>query len=51
MASDFDRLMFIVFKGREAYMSASGLHGLRLVKNLMPSWASPVSKRVRALSK
>jgi hypothetical protein len=51
VASDFDGLMFSAFRGREAYISASGLHGLRLIKNLMPLRASPVRKRIRALSK
>jgi hypothetical protein len=51
MASNFDGLMFTIFGGRKAYISASGLHGLHLTKNLTPSWASPVRKRVRALSK
>jgi hypothetical protein len=37
--------------GKEAYISALGLHGLRLIENLMPLWASPVRKRVRALEK
>jgi hypothetical protein len=31
--------------GNEAYIIALGLHGLHLVKNLMPSWASPVRKK------
>jgi hypothetical protein len=31
--------------GKEAYISFSGLHGLCLIKNLMPSRASPVRKR------
>jgi hypothetical protein len=35
----------------EAYIIASGLHGLHLVKNLMPSQASPVRKSVRPLGK
>jgi choline-glycine betaine transporter len=35
--------------GNKAYIIASRLHGLRLVKNLMPSWTFPVRKRVRAL--
>jgi hypothetical protein len=42
-------MMVINVLGNEAYIIASGLHGLCLVKNLMPSWASPVGKRVRAL--
>jgi hypothetical protein len=50
VASDFDGLIFTIFKGREAYISALGLHGLHLIKNLTPSQASPVRKRVRALS-
>jgi hypothetical protein len=51
VASNFDGVMFTAFRGREAYISASGLHGIYLVKNLMPSWASIVRKRVRSLSK
>jgi hypothetical protein len=51
VASDFDGLMFIVFRGRKAYINASGLHELCLIKNLTPSRASPVRKRVWALSK
>jgi hypothetical protein len=35
--------------GNESYIIASGLHGLRLIKNLTPSWASPVRERVQAL--
>jgi hypothetical protein len=35
-----------MFWGNKAYIIALGLHGLRLVKNLMPSWTSPVRKRV-----
>jgi hypothetical protein len=40
VASDFDDLIFTIFRGREAYISASGLHGLRLIKNLTSSRAS-----------
>jgi hypothetical protein len=41
--------MVINILGNEAYIIASTLRGLRLVKNLTPSWASPVRKRVRSL--
>jgi hypothetical protein len=51
MTSNFDGMMFTVFMGREAYISASGLHGSHLVKNLTPSQTSAVRKRVRGLSK
>jgi hypothetical protein len=44
-------MMVITFLGNEAYIIALGLHGLRLIKNLTPSRASPVRKRVRALRK
>jgi hypothetical protein len=37
--------------GKEAYITASGLHGLRFIKSLTPSWASPVRKRVLAIGK
>jgi hypothetical protein len=49
VASNFDDgdLCF----GKEAYIIASGLHGLRLIKNLTPSRASPMRKRVHALRK
>jgi hypothetical protein len=36
--------MVINVLGNEAYIIASGLHGLRLIKNLTPSWASPMRK-------
>jgi hypothetical protein len=39
--------MAVNILGNEAYIIASGLHGLHLVKNLTPSRASPVRKRVR----
>jgi hypothetical protein len=42
-------VMTINVLGNNAYITASGLHGLRLVKNLTPSQASPVRKRVQAL--
>jgi hypothetical protein len=44
-------MIVVTLLGNETYIIASGLHGLRLVKNLMPSWASPMRKRVHALSK
>jgi hypothetical protein len=44
-------MIVVTFLGNETYIIASGLHVLRLVKNLMPSWASPMRKRVHALSK
>jgi hypothetical protein len=44
-------MMVITFLGNEAYIIALGLHGLCLVKNLTPSRASPVRKRVRTLRK
>jgi hypothetical protein len=31
----------------KAYITASGLHELRLIKNLTPTWAFPMRKRVR----
>jgi hypothetical protein len=42
---------YSLFSGKEAYIDASGLHGLRIVKHLTPLRASLVRKRVRALSK
>jgi hypothetical protein len=41
----------MTFLGNEAYIIASGLHGLYLIKNLTPSRASPMRKRVWALRK
>jgi hypothetical protein len=41
--------MVINVLGNEAYITASELHGLCLIKNLTPLWASPMRKRVRAL--
>jgi hypothetical protein len=35
--------------GKEAYIAASGLHGLRLIKNLAPLQTSPVRKIVRGV--
>jgi hypothetical protein len=35
--------------GNKSYITTPGLHGLHHIKNLTPSWASPVRKRVRAL--
>jgi hypothetical protein len=43
--------MVINFLGNEAYIIVSGLNGLRLIKNLMPSWTSPVRKRLLTLRK
>jgi hypothetical protein len=40
-----------VFGGNKAYIIVLGLHGFCLIKNLTPSWATPVRKRVRALRK
>jgi hypothetical protein len=40
-----------MFWGNEAYIIASGLHGLHVIENLMPSRASPVRKIVRSLKK
>jgi hypothetical protein len=40
--------MVINILGNDAYIIASGLHGLLLIT---PSWASPVRKRVWALGK
>jgi hypothetical protein len=31
------------FLGKEAYITASGLHGLRFVKSITPSRASPMT--------
>jgi hypothetical protein len=42
-------MMVINILEKEDYITALGLHGLCLVKNIMPSWASPVRKSVRAL--
>jgi hypothetical protein len=39
------------FWGNKAYIIVLGLHGFCLIKNLTPSWATPVRKRVRALRK
>jgi hypothetical protein len=39
-------MMVINVLGKEAYITALGLHELCLIKNLIPSWASPVRKRV-----
>jgi hypothetical protein len=44
-------MMMMTFLGNEAYIIASGLHGLYLIKNLTPSRASPMRKRVWALRK
>jgi hypothetical protein len=43
--------MVINILGKEAYITALGLHRLYLVKNLTPSRASPMRKRVQALRK
>jgi hypothetical protein len=37
--------------GKEAYISASRLHGIRLIKNLTPLQASAMRKSVRSRSK
>jgi hypothetical protein len=50
VASDFD-VDDQCFWRREAYITASGLHGFHLIKNLTPSRASPMRKRVRASRK
>jgi hypothetical protein len=42
-------MMAINVLENEAYIIASRLHGLRLIKTPMPLRASPVRKRVRAL--
>jgi hypothetical protein len=44
-------MMVVNVLGNEAYIIASGLRGLCLVKNLMPLRASLVRKRVWALRK
>jgi hypothetical protein len=38
-------MMVINVLGNEAYIIATWLYGLRLVKNLTPSWAFPVRKK------
>jgi hypothetical protein len=43
--------MVISILENEAYIITSGLHGLRLVKNLTPLRAFLMRKRVRALRK
>jgi hypothetical protein len=43
--------MVIAFLWNEAYIITLGLHGLYVVKNLTPSLASPVRKRVQVLRK
>jgi hypothetical protein len=49
VASDFDSGISVL--GKEAYITSLGLHVLHLIKNLTPSRASPIRKRVRALRK
>jgi hypothetical protein len=49
MASDFNGLTLTAFRGREGYTNASGLYGLRLVKNHTPSRAFPVRKKSMGL--
>jgi hypothetical protein len=41
-------MVVINILGKEAYIVASGFHGLLLIKNLTPSRASPVGKIVWA---
>jgi hypothetical protein len=43
--------MAINVLGKEAYILASGLLGLHLLKKLTPSWVSPMRKRVWAMRK
>jgi hypothetical protein len=50
MASDFN-IANLMCWGKEVYITASGLHELHLVKNLMPSRAFPVRKSVRTTRK